>query len=72
MRNSEIDSDRAAHRGNDHIRIGVETLQGTRADNVDGTTLAIGGGAIGDAVAMLIQKLRDRYREVAVLDPRKV
>lgn len=36
----------------DYVRIGVETLQRTRADNVGGPMNAVGGGTFGDAVAL--------------------
>ncbi len=35
----------------DYMRVGVETLQRTRADNVGGPMVAIGGRGIGDAIA---------------------
>ncbi|HUI26293.1 MAG TPA: glycosyltransferase family 2 protein [Candidatus Kryptonia bacterium] len=36
----------------DYLRIGVETLQRTSADNVGGPMHAVGGGVIGDAIAL--------------------
>jgi succinoglycan biosynthesis protein ExoA len=36
----------------DYIRIGVETLERSGADNVGGPMHAVGGGAFGDAVAL--------------------
>lgn len=36
----------------DYLRIGVETLQRTAADNVGGPMIAVGGGAFGAAVAL--------------------
>jgi succinoglycan biosynthesis protein ExoA len=36
----------------DYMRIGVETLQRTGADNVGGPMHAMGGGVIGDAIAV--------------------
>ena len=35
----------------DYVRMGVDTLQRTRADNVGGAMNAVGGGTFGDAVA---------------------
>jgi succinoglycan biosynthesis protein ExoA len=40
------------HLAPDYLRIGVETLQRTHADNVGGPMHAVGGGPIGDAVAL--------------------
>lgn len=36
----------------DYLRVGVETLQRTGADNVGGPMISVGGGAIGDAIAL--------------------
>jgi succinoglycan biosynthesis protein ExoA len=36
----------------DYIRIGVETVQRTAADNVGGPMRSVGGGAVGDAIAL--------------------
>jgi glycosyltransferase involved in cell wall biosynthesis len=36
----------------DYLRVGVETLQRSGADNVGGPMRAVGGGAFGDAVAL--------------------
>jgi GT2 family glycosyltransferase len=36
----------------DYLRVGVETLQRTKADNVGGPMHAVGGGWFGDAVAV--------------------
>ena len=36
----------------DYLRVGVETLRRTGADNVGGPMHAVGGGAIGDAIAL--------------------
>ena len=37
----------------DYLRVGVETLRRTGADNVGGPMHAVGGGAIGDAIALV-------------------
>jgi len=36
----------------DYLRVGVETLQRTGADNVGGPMISIGGGPVGDAIAL--------------------
>lgn len=36
----------------DYIRVGVETLQRTGADNVGGPMRSVGGGPLGDAIAL--------------------
>jgi len=36
----------------DYLRIGIETLQRTAADNVGGPMRSVGGGALGDAIAL--------------------
>ncbi len=36
----------------DYLRVGVETLQRSGADNVGGPMISVGGGAIGDAIAL--------------------
>ena len=40
------------HLAPDYMRVGVETLQRTGADNVGGPMVAVGGGRVGDAIAL--------------------
>ncbi|MBI1814298.1 MAG: glycosyltransferase family 2 protein [Deltaproteobacteria bacterium] len=40
------------HIAPDYMRIGVETLQRTNADNVGGPMISAGGGVIGEAIAL--------------------